>query len=64
MCERAPLERALEDTNTGMPDRLEESGFGSAEAQLRWRFFRETERLPEWYFLDAGRVTAKLKSED
>jgi len=47
--EDATLERAPEDTTTGMPDQLEESGFGSVEAQLRWRFFRETERLPEWF---------------
>lgn len=47
--ENATLERALEDTTSGMPDRIEESGFGSVEAQLRWRFFRETEQLPEWF---------------
>jgi hypothetical protein len=47
--ENATLERAPDDTTTGMPDRLEESGFGSVEAQLRWRFRRETQRSPEWF---------------
>lgn len=43
------LERASEDTTTGMPPQLEESGLGDVEAQVRWRFSRETETRPELF---------------
>lgn len=43
------LERAPDDTTTGMPERLEESGLGDVEAQLRWRFQQETESRPELF---------------
>ena len=43
------LERAPDDTTTGMPPRLEESGLGETEAQLRWRFLRETRTRPELF---------------
>jgi hypothetical protein len=43
------LERAPEDTTTGMPERLEESGLGEIEAQVRWRFSEETANRPELF---------------
>jgi hypothetical protein len=43
------LERAPDDTTTGMPERLEESGLGEIEAQVRWRFSEETETRPELF---------------
>lgn len=46
---RQTLERAPDDTTSGLPDRLEESGLGEIEAQVRWRFARETATRPELY---------------
>jgi hypothetical protein len=43
------LERAPDDTTTGMPPKLEESGVGEIEAQVRWRFSRETATRPELF---------------
>lgn len=43
------LTRALDDTTTGMPAQIKESGLGDVEAQIRWRFSRETETRPEFY---------------
>lgn len=43
------LERAPDDTTTGMPPKLEESGLGETEAQVRWRFVRETKTRPELF---------------
>jgi hypothetical protein len=43
------LERAPDDTTTGMPPKLEESGLGELEAQLRWRISRETATRPELF---------------
>lgn len=43
------LERAPDDTTSGMPEEIEESGFGDLETQLRWRFARETESRPELF---------------
>lgn len=43
------LERAPEDTTSGMPAKLHESGMGETELQLRWRFARETATRPEFY---------------
>lgn len=43
------LKRAPDDTTTGMPARLEESGPAETEAQLRWRMSRETTTRPELY---------------
>ncbi|MCI0527063.1 MAG: hypothetical protein L0Y56_06430, partial [Nitrospira sp.] len=44
----ATLQKAPEDTSN-VPNRLEESGLGDVEAQLRWRFFKENERRPELF---------------
>ncbi len=43
------LKRAKDDTTTGMPAELEESGLGDVEGQVRWRLVRETESRPELY---------------
>lgn len=43
------LERAPDDTTTGLPPKLEESGVGEVEAQVRWRFARETRTRPELF---------------
>ena len=32
-----------------MPEKVEESGLGDVEGQLRWRFARETARRPEFF---------------
>lgn len=42
----AELETAPEDP-TGTPDRVEESGLGDVEGQIRWRWSRETDTRPE-----------------
>jgi len=34
------------DDPTGMPDRIEESGLGDVEGQIRWRWSQETESRP------------------
>ncbi|HEY7575698.1 MAG TPA: hypothetical protein VIB08_11075, partial [Thermoanaerobaculia bacterium] len=44
----AELETSPDDP-TGIPDRIEESGLGDVEAQLRWRWSRETARRPEYF---------------
>lgn len=44
----ASLETSDDDTS-GMPDKIEESGLGDVEGQLRWRWFRENERRPELF---------------
>lgn len=38
--------KAKEDSS-GMPDKLEESGLGDVESQIRWRWNKETEKYPE-----------------
>jgi hypothetical protein len=43
---QASLERAAEDTS-GTPDRIEESGLGDVEGQVRWRWAVETYDRPE-----------------
>ena len=35
------------DDPSGMPDRLKESGLGDVESQLRWRWTKETDKIPE-----------------
>lgn len=40
--------RSAQDT-TAMPDKIEESGIGDVESQLRWRWSRETAGRPEWF---------------
>ncbi len=42
------LKTAPEDLSP-LPDRLQESGLGDVEAQLRWLWRRETESRPAWY---------------
>jgi hypothetical protein len=44
----AELETSPQDP-TGIPDRIEESGLGDIEAQLRWRWSKETARRPEYF---------------
>lgn len=44
----ATLETAAADMSS-LPDRLEENGLGEVEAQLRWRWRRETEERPAYY---------------
>ena len=45
---RKTLDTASEDMSS-LPDRLEESGLGDVEAQLRWLWRRETEERPALY---------------
>ncbi len=42
----ATLDKAAADQST-LPPRIEESGLGDVEAQIRWRWRRETDRRPE-----------------
>lgn len=44
----ASLEKAPSDPSA-VPSRIEESGLGDVEGQLRWRFARENERRPEFF---------------
>jgi hypothetical protein len=44
----AELEKAANDPSA-MPSELEEHGLGDVEAQVRWRFRRETETRPELF---------------
>lgn len=44
----ARQDKAPDDT-TAMPDRLEQSGLGDVEGQLRWLWARETESRPEFF---------------
>ena len=44
----ASLEKSPADTSA-MPGRIEESGLGDVEGQLRWRFQRETDSRPELF---------------
>jgi len=41
--------RKASDDFSAVPDRLEESGLGDVEGQLRWRWAEEGERRPEMY---------------
>jgi hypothetical protein len=45
--ETATLTKAKDDTTSGMPPQIEESGFSSTQAEVRWRVQRETETQPE-----------------
>lgn len=45
---KATLTRADEDVSA-VPDRIEESGLGDVDMQLRWRYMKETERRPELF---------------
>lgn len=51
---RASLEKSPSDLS-GLPAKLEQSGLGDREVQLRWRWRKEDERRPElWSYLDWG----------
>lgn len=43
------LDKALNDTTSGIPNRIQESGFGAVETNIRWRLRRETKDLAEIY---------------
>lgn len=43
----ATLEKARDDTTSGIPSKIEESGLGDTEGQLRYRLVHETEYRPE-----------------
>jgi hypothetical protein len=45
----ATLETAANDTSSGKPPEVHESGLGDVEGQIRWRFQRETAKRPELY---------------
>jgi hypothetical protein len=47
--ENATLEKAADDSTSGLPDRIHETGFGEVETQLRWRMAHESESRPEIY---------------
>jgi hypothetical protein len=44
----ATLRKAPEDTSA-VPARLKESGFGDTQAEIRWRWWKENERRPEFW---------------
>ena len=53
--ETANLKRASNDTTSGIPAEIDESGFGEVETQVRWRVMRETASRPEVFtFLEIG----------
>lgn len=43
------LERASDDTTSGLPPELKESGLGDVEGQIRWRLAKETATRPEYW---------------
>lgn len=45
----AELRTAASDTSSAKPFAVKESGLGDVEAQVRWRFQRETETRPEFF---------------
>jgi hypothetical protein len=53
--ETAILRKAPDDVTSGIPDSIEESGFGELETQLRWRVARESASRPEVFtFLEVA----------
>ena len=57
----ASLEKSADDTSS-VPPKIEESGLGDVEGQLRWRFRREDERRPELFsYFEAVLPHAKEK---
>jgi hypothetical protein len=49
----ATLRKAPDDTSA-VPSRLKESGFGDTQAEIRWRWWKESERRPElWSYFEA-----------
>jgi hypothetical protein len=45
---KATLKKSPDDP-TNMPEKIEESGLGDVESQLRWRWMKENERRPELF---------------
>lgn len=45
----AELRTAANDTSSARPFAVKESGLGDVEAQIRWRFQRETQTQPEFF---------------
>ena len=45
----AELRTSPRDTSSAKPPRVQESGLGDVEGQIRWRFQRETETRPELF---------------
>jgi hypothetical protein len=41
--------RSKKDTTSTMPDPYDESGLGDVEGQIRWRYNREKEKVPEFF---------------
>ncbi len=61
--EKKSLERAADDSTSGLPPKLEESGFGEFGTQLRWRMSHETMTRPEWFsFVEIGYPFQKDKT--
>ena len=49
------LRKAPDDSTSGIPEEIEESGFGELETQIRWRVSREGSGRPEVFtFLEVG----------
>lgn len=45
----AEIETSAADTSTGKPPKVQESGLGDVEGQIRWRFQRESATQPELF---------------
>jgi hypothetical protein len=58
----AELRTSPQDTSGAKPPRVQESGLGDVEGQIRWRFQRETATGPE-FFTYAGAVLPLQKSK-
>jgi hypothetical protein len=57
----ARLDKSPQD-DSALPARLEQSGLGDVEAQLRWRWRRETDTRPEWFsYVEAVFPSQKTK---
>jgi hypothetical protein len=47
-------QRKAPDDTSAVPARLEESGFGDTQAEIRWRWWKENENRPElWSYFEA-----------
>lgn len=59
----ARLDKSPQD-DSALPARLEQSGLGDVEAQLRWRWKRETETRPEFFsYVETVFPTQRSKSK-
>jgi hypothetical protein len=45
---KASLEKSSDDTSA-LPEKIEESGLGDVEGQIRWRWMKENDRRPELF---------------